>query len=854
MSMPTPTPHPHPHPHPRPLTEWSDRYHVAPEPFAAGGMGVLWAAYDVDLQRDVAVKSIRGDLIGNPTAYHRFARETRILAMLDHPGVCPILDRFLMDEVPACTMKLVRGDTLSSRIAHPQHSATLDEVRDLVGIAANICRVLQYAHSRGVIHRDLKPDNVLLGEFGEVFVMDWGLARLIDQAEPPAEPLSPAGRTTMPRNKKRPAHAASYTPVRSGFTDPASVDGAVIGTPAYLPPELARGDAANADERTDVFGVGAILFAMLTGRPPIDVRNARDAVQRAQRARIQIPAQLRDGSRMPRELSAILSRALAMKPDDRYADADELRADLDAWLAGNAVAAAPDRWRHRVLRTVRRHPAAVLLSAALVGLLLVGGLAASLVVAQINAQAAQLAESRAAEQEARSAELEQAARASSLQGELGDQTMDERQRTIRTMNSLVREWATQPGRTGEDFRKYVGEDRLKALYEAYDSLLERAAQFPDEVSVSAADLSNAAYLARVRDKPDTDVIRLYQQALDIEPDYAAALQGLELALRREGRTADADAVLDRALAMKMGWAATRAGDLAMLSRHDLEAAEREYTRAIEWTPDIRLTHERGIRATALILRASIRIDRNNPTGAESDLRDAMRIMPPTARALMLMGRALAMQNRNAEAINALDHSLVLEPDSFKALLTRALVREQLGNIDGAMADFSKAIEADPSRSEPYRNRGRLHGKAGRVSEALRDYTAAVERQTDDATLWALCGQYWLMQQTEPNPAQAREAVRCFSEALARMPDDATFLVNRGTALALLHDPVGIADLRRVAELAPNDWSTLRSAAAGLIRLEQWEDAARIADRALRICPPGERPELERLRAIAARNR
>src|SRR5262245_12197925 len=237
-----------------------NRYQLQGE-IARGGMGAVLRGRDVDLGRDLAVKVLLPKYADRPEVARRFLEEAQVGAQLQHPGVVPVYDIGRFGDRPFFTMKLVKGHSLAQLLGE-REQPTADRPR-LLGIALQVCQALAYAHAKGVIHRDLKPANVMVGSFGEVQVMDWGLAKV----------LAEGGIADEERASRQ--HQDDGTQVRTARSGSAAgrhgtdtEAGALLGTPAYMPPEQAQGDVALLDRRADVFGLGAILCEVLTGKPP----------------------------------------------------------------------------------------------------------------------------------------------------------------------------------------------------------------------------------------------------------------------------------------------------------------------------------------------------------------------------------------------------------------------------------------------------------------------------------------------------------------------------------------------------------------------------------------------------------
>jgi serine/threonine-protein kinase len=275
---------------------------------ARGGMGVIRKVFDTRIERHAALKVIDPELATHPEALGRFLDEARIAGQLDHPNIVPVYDVDVdAAGIPtAFQMKLIDGETLTRRIARPSTERRERELTKLLEIFLRVCDAVAFAHSRGVIHRDLKPDNVMIGEFGQVYVMDWGCAHV------------------LPGRKARSKHEEGAP--RRTFIEQ---DGTVIGTPGYMAPEQARGHSAKLDERTDVFGLGGILYHILTGDAPYPGETTSGSVELARRGAPKPPV-------ANPALVRIAMRALAAEREDRFETVEDLKHEVERFLRGGS--------------------------------------------------------------------------------------------------------------------------------------------------------------------------------------------------------------------------------------------------------------------------------------------------------------------------------------------------------------------------------------------------------------------------------------------------------------------------------------------------------------------------------------
>ena len=330
---------------------------------AKGGLGNVFVAQDEELNREVALKEIRSQFSRDPASRSRFLSEAEITGGLEHPGIVPIygVGRY-GDGRPFYTMRFVKGASLKEAIesyhkVHPRPDPAAVEFRNLLGRFVDVCQAIAFAHSKGVLHRDLKPHNVMLGEFGETLLIDWGLARTIRRRES-IGPKATGKPTLVPPSDSE--HAPTL---------------GVVGTPPYMSPEQAAGEAESLGPATDVYGLGAILFALLTAEPPVEGKTTEEILDRVRRGLIRSPRSL--NPRVPRALEAVCLKAIAHKLEDRYTTAQVLAEEVERWLADEPVSAWREPLTLRAGRWARKHQTALVTgtTAATVAALVFGGFA-----------------------------------------------------------------------------------------------------------------------------------------------------------------------------------------------------------------------------------------------------------------------------------------------------------------------------------------------------------------------------------------------------------------------------------------------------------------------------------------------
>ena len=417
-------------------------------PHAKGGLGEVFVARDEELHREVALKKIQERHADDASSRARFLLEAEVTGGLEHPGVVPVygLGQYA-DGRPFYAMRFIKGDSLKEAIErfHKAEDKGSDageralEFRRLLGRFVDVCNAMAYAHSRGVLHRDLKPGNVMLGPYGETLVVDWGLAKVVGRAEGPAI-----------------SEEATLRPdAASGSA--ATMAGSAIGTPAYMSPEQAAGKLDLLGPATDVYSLGATLYSLLTGKAPFAGADHGAVLARVQRGDFPSPRQVK--ADVPKALEAICRKAMALRPEERYSSARALADDIEYWLADEPVSAWVEPRSVKARRWLGRHRTIVAATGAMV-------LSATVLLAGATVQLSALNREK---EQARSDAVDQAARAeANAQLVRDEKRVSDRRLYISDMRLAQRAWedtqidrlrelleGQRPERTGgEDLRGF----------------------------------------------------------------------------------------------------------------------------------------------------------------------------------------------------------------------------------------------------------------------------------------------------------------------------------------------------------------------------------------------------------------
>jgi serine/threonine-protein kinase len=354
-------------------TSLGQRFRIL-RPHAKGGLGQVSVAHDAELHREVALKEIQPRHADDSQSRTRFLVEAEITGGLEHPGIVPVYGLGTYgDGRPYYAMRFIRGDSLKDAIerfhrtkANRDAGEVSLELRQLLGRLIDVANAIEYAHCRGVLHRDLKPGNIMLGKYGETLVVDWGLAKAMDQPE-----------------SVRLTGEASLKPSSASGTAPTLL-GSAVGTPQYMSPEQAAGRHDQAGPASDVYSLGATMYALLTGRAPFEDGDIGQVLKHVQQGDFTRPREV--DKQVPPALEAICLKAMAREPRDRYGSPLAMANDLEHWLADEPVTSYRDSAAERASRWLRRHRSWALAGAAALVVISTVSVAATLIVNEARQQ------------------------------------------------------------------------------------------------------------------------------------------------------------------------------------------------------------------------------------------------------------------------------------------------------------------------------------------------------------------------------------------------------------------------------------------------------------------------------------
>jgi serine/threonine-protein kinase len=796
-----------------------------------GGLGEVLLADDTELHRKVALKRIRTDRCHDASSKRDFLREAEITAKLEHPGVVPVLGLVHdADGQPYYAMRFIEGESLNDAVQR-FHEADKNPKRDpgerslalreLLNRFVAVCNTIAYAHSRGVLHRDLKPQNIMLGKYGETLVVDWGLAKSFERSDE--------------------ARADGEETVRPSSSQPEGQEtraGDIKGAPGYMSPEQASGRIDEIGTASDVFALGATLYAILTGVAPY---KGQGAVLKAGRAEFAAPRNVK--SQVPAALEAICLKAMALKPEDRYTTAKGLAEDVEKWLADEPVEAWREPFRIRARRWGRRHRALVSgLAALFLTVLVLGGAAGAWYQRYLAERHAEAVQREAEQRKGAEAALAEAQRLmdrmrwpqaravlAQASAQLGEEAPDDcRQQLqqalsnvqIATQLDAIRLQKIKPDRSGKLDRNRIDRD--------YAAAFQKAGLIRDE------------------DGPTTVAERIRQS--DIRSGLVASLDDWAgttndpkqvLWLLRVAREADPERVRDQ-VRDPVAW-----GDREVLSRRVGEVDVAALSPQLLATLGGRL-RELGAESVPLLAKARERypddfwvnlqlaVSLKKPEEFEESLgylRAAQSLRPDAIEIYLFIGAHLMENGRVDDAIASLQAAIDLEPLNALAHANLGHAQDEKGFHDQAILTCRKAVTLDPRNAQAHHNLGKCLISKGLLDDAVAALNLSVKLAPNEAKYYsslggALCEKGML--------DEALDACRI---AVKLEPNDARWQHNLGVTQArkgLLTDAVD--SLRKAAELDPKDAASRTSIGGVLLELGKQEEALASHRKAVELGP------------------
>ena len=798
------------------------------EEIGRGGMGVVYRARHVDLDRMVALKLIRR-VAPQQEELLRFVVEAQVTGQIEHPCIVPIHE-IGTDEKgrPFFVMKLVRGRALSEILLDLRRGEARTRrefpLSRLLNIFCEACQAVAFAHSKGVLHRDLKPANVMVGDFGEIQVMDWGLAKKFGAPETNTAGLLSIAPGTRPLRVR--ARGEEVKTVRENSRE--SELGFVSGTPEYMSPEQASGDAAARSPRSDVYSLGAILFEILAFRPPHVDADTRSLMRKVVTEPVVFPKRGGNRFKVSKPLRAVTLKALSPNPDLRYTSALALLLDVRAILDDRPVTARPDSLLDRAARTIRRHGAVL------------GTLAAALVVFSLGAagvfwwtESVTSAKYRAESESKREKELrldefkerilavDLARKATEARLLAETEKRAEQSRNIEQANRLSK--AVPLYLYALDLAKRRQYDQAikflngvieidpnspitaLAFFSRGEAYKSKDTQADARLAIESFKAADA--LAREHNQigdprallhcgklawevlQDVPLARqLYLKAAAADPQNPHSLLGEAYVHVLRGRELKDPAQVrkeaEQALALAQGaagrgdflWEAhyisgSIFGGLELPSSNlrDLAKAQQHFTQALRLEPQL---------ADLWLGRAAVWREIGDKEAALSDYSAALGLRPNLLPALLGRGELKLDLGRLDQALSDLDRAAGLAPRDFSVHLQRGLALLALQRNPEAEQEFTTALALEPLSAAGRRHRALARFKLGRFAEAAQDAEKAYDLDRTNVPALQLCAEA-LLKAGRPD-----QAAGVYQRLLERVPDHADGLKGWADALRL----------------------------------------------------------------------
>jgi serine/threonine protein kinase len=687
------------------------------EQVGKGGMGSVMRVVDRRLNREAALKMLNST---SDNAIKRFLREAKLTASLDHPSIPPIYEAGrTVNGTYYILLKLVKGETLAQKIRHYHENHCLDhELRELLNIMIRVTEAVSFAHSKGIVHRDLKPENIMVGEFGETLVMDWGIAKDLNDNDKDSSIL-----------KSWMDDFSSDVLQSHGLTK----SGEIIGTPGFMSPEQAA--ALEIDERSDVFSLGAILFHLLTDESPVDGDSMVEQAVALQMGRLKSLSSIRPD--IPGALQAIVAAALEREPESRTANAGQLLDSLKAFIHEEEVFEHQYSMADRLSQRAKRHPIGLILCCVALALLAIGMFGLSELRRQ-NYQDQRLKTALSAKMVKNLREALSKERKVSKQFMNNAALLNENKNNYDNAAFLL----TQA-------RELVSQGRKKSLVQELMTQYIKKSEGTELAYLLAASVFNSghmlrsmelSYIAAIKRHPDSYPLllgihdlnyRLHPDKKERDSRYLTKLLDTiaksnlsnEYSELAQGRQAQLSGALASALALyESALKRNEVLDLAYYYRGTVQLELKKYSLALaDFNQCLKLNpkHEIYLRDRA---RAKSLLKKTGAALQDLDL--AIFLAPKSAHLFTERGLLRQKAEDWQGSLGDLQRACILDPKTARGWLELGLLREQLDNSQGALEALSKSLAIRGS-ARGFGARGLLYAELKMTDTALKDYDQAV---------------------------------------------------------------------------------------------------------------------------------